>query len=240
MDRWATSAMSMASCTELLSQHGEAGLAAGHNVAVVAEDGQRVIGQGAGAHVEHRGAVSSPAILYMLGIISSRPWEAVKVVVRAPAAREPCTAPAAPASDCISATLGRFCPNRFLRPCGGPLVGHFRHGGRRRDGVNGCHIAERISDMADGSITVNGHFECHGCTSLTISGLSRPSRKTLGVAASFSKTRQKTREILEHINYKRSREKCQFCPREFPSFSGRVCQRKRHGSCVRMTFAQSR
>jgi hypothetical protein len=29
------------------------------------------------------------AILYMLGIISSRPWEAVKVVVRAPACRAP-------------------------------------------------------------------------------------------------------------------------------------------------------
>ena len=51
----------------------------------------------------------------MLGIISSRPWEAVKVVVSAPAAREPCTAPAAPASDCISATRTVW-PNRFLRP----------------------------------------------------------------------------------------------------------------------------
>ena len=51
----------------------------------------------------------------MFGIISSRPWEAVKVVVIAPAAREPCTAPAAPASDCISATR-TFCPNRFSLP----------------------------------------------------------------------------------------------------------------------------
>ena len=48
---------------------------------------------------------SSPAILYMLGIISSRPWDAVNVVVSAPAAREPCTVPAAPASDCISTTF---------------------------------------------------------------------------------------------------------------------------------------
>ena len=47
---------------------------------------------------------SSPEILYMLGIISRRPWLAVKVVVSAPAARLPCTAPAAPASDCISLT----------------------------------------------------------------------------------------------------------------------------------------
>ena len=33
--------------------------------------------------------VSSPAILYMFGIIKRRPWEAVKVVVKAPACRAP-------------------------------------------------------------------------------------------------------------------------------------------------------
>ena len=49
---------------------------------------------------------NSPAILYMLGIISRRPCEAVKVVVRAPVANAPWTAPAAPASDCISVTEG--------------------------------------------------------------------------------------------------------------------------------------
>ena len=46
----------------------------------------------------------SPAILYILGIISSRPWDAVYVVVSAPDCREPCTVPAAPPSDCISTT----------------------------------------------------------------------------------------------------------------------------------------
>ena len=57
----------------------------------------------------------SPAILYMLGIMRSRPCDAVKVVVSAPAAREPCTVPAAPASDCISITF--VCvPKMFLRP----------------------------------------------------------------------------------------------------------------------------
>ena len=40
---------------------------------------------------------SSPAILYMFGIMRSRPWEAVKVVAMAPACSAPCTAPAAPA-----------------------------------------------------------------------------------------------------------------------------------------------
>ncbi len=59
--------------------------------------------------------VSSPAILYMLGIISRRPCDAVKVVASAPACSAPCTAPAAPPSDCISTTVGTM-PQRFFRP----------------------------------------------------------------------------------------------------------------------------
>ena len=50
--------------------------------------------------------VSSPAILYMFGIISSRPCDEVKVVVSAPLCRAPCRAPAAPPSLCISTTVG--------------------------------------------------------------------------------------------------------------------------------------
>ena len=57
-------------------------------------------------------AVSSPAILYMLGSINSRPCDAVNVVVSAPVCSAPCTAPAAPPSDCISTTSGTV-PQRF-------------------------------------------------------------------------------------------------------------------------------
>src|SRR5436190_20177448 len=56
---------------------------------------------------------SSPAILYMFGIINSSPCEAVKVVESAPACSAPCTAPAAPPSDCISAISG-MTPQRFV------------------------------------------------------------------------------------------------------------------------------
>ena len=57
-----------------------------------------------------------PATLYMLGNINNKPWDAVNVVVSAPACNEPWNAPAAPASDCISTTL-TFCPNIFFLPC---------------------------------------------------------------------------------------------------------------------------
>jgi hypothetical protein len=59
--------------------------------------------------------VSSPAILNMLGSISSRPWEAVKVVASAPFSTAPCSTPAAPASLCNSTTSGT-CPHRLGRP----------------------------------------------------------------------------------------------------------------------------
>jgi len=59
--------------------------------------------------------VSSPAILYMLGIIRRSPCEAVKVVASAPACSAPCAAPAAPPSDCISVTFGSV-PHTFGRP----------------------------------------------------------------------------------------------------------------------------
>ena len=44
----------------------------------------------------------------------------------------------------------------------GPLVGDFRHGGGRSNRVNGCHIAERICDMADGSVAVHCLFHKTG------------------------------------------------------------------------------
>ncbi len=65
---------------------------------------------------------SSPAILYRLGIISSRPCEAVKVVARLPACKAPWMAAMAPASDCISVTSG-MVPQRFRFE----LVAHSSH-----------------------------------------------------------------------------------------------------------------
>ena len=59
--------------------------------------------------------VSSPAILNMLGSISSRPCDDVNVVASAPAWSAPWTAPAAPPSLCISITCGT-APQAFGTP----------------------------------------------------------------------------------------------------------------------------
>jgi hypothetical protein len=65
---------------------------------------------------------NSPAILYRLGIISSRPWDAVNVVARLPAWRAPWMAAMAPASDCISVTSGMLPQMLVL-----PLADHSSH-----------------------------------------------------------------------------------------------------------------
>ena len=61
--------------------------------------------------------VSSPAILYMLGIIRSRPCDAVKVVASAPACSAPWTAPAAPAFRLHLHHLRHRRPRGWARPC---------------------------------------------------------------------------------------------------------------------------
>ena len=71
--------------------------------------------------------VSSPAILNMLGSISSRPCDAVKVVQSAPAISAPCRAPAAPPSLCISTTSGTVpqrlgCPAADQASASSPIV----------------------------------------------------------------------------------------------------------------------
>jgi hypothetical protein len=55
------------------TQYGPPGLAGGHHVLVVAENGKPWAANGPCGHMKHR-RVSSPAILYMLGIINKSPW----------------------------------------------------------------------------------------------------------------------------------------------------------------------
>ena len=57
----------------------------------------------------------SPTSLYKFGIISNNPWDAVYVVPRVPACKAPWSAPAAPASDCISTTFTGW-PKIFFLP----------------------------------------------------------------------------------------------------------------------------
>ena len=111
---WATSAMSWASCTDADARRANPVC----RTAMTSEWSPKIDSPWAAsdrAATWNTVEVSSPAILYMLGIMSSRPWDAVKVVLSAPPWRAPCIAPAAPPSLCISMTVGTV-PQTLARP----------------------------------------------------------------------------------------------------------------------------
>ena len=101
--------------------------------------------------------VSSPAILYMLGIMSSRPCEAVKVVARLRPAERRAERATAPPSLCISITWGTV--PQMLLAVGGPLVAELAHGGRRGDGIDSDNFVGLVGDIGGGFVAVNGHFD---------------------------------------------------------------------------------
>ena len=98
--------------------------------------------------------VSSPAILNMLGSISSRPCDAVNVVVSAPDCSAPCTVPAAPPSLCISCTTGTL-PQMFGKPFGRPFVGQLRHRRGRRDREDRADLVHPVGDMRHRGVAVH-------------------------------------------------------------------------------------
>ena len=103
--------------------------------------------------------VSSPAILYMFGIMRSRPCDAVNVVASAPAWSAPCTAPAAPRLGLHLDDVGDRAPE--VRPAlRGPLVGELAHGGGGRDRVDRDHLARAMGDRGDRLVAVEGDPLC--------------------------------------------------------------------------------
>ena len=111
---WATSAKSCASCTDAADKRAKPVW----RTAITSEWSPKIDSPCAASERAATcitAAVSSPAILYMFGIISRRPCEAVNVVPSAPPWSAPCRAPAAPASLCISTTAGTV-PHRFVCP----------------------------------------------------------------------------------------------------------------------------
>ena len=84
--------------------------------------------------------VSSPAILNMLGIISSRPCDAVKVVASAPFCSAPCERAGRSRLGLHLHHLGHGAPE--VRAAGrGPVVGVLGHRRRRGDRVDRDHLA---------------------------------------------------------------------------------------------------
>ena len=104
-----------------------------------------------------RTAVSSPAILYMFGIISRRPCDAVKVVASDPAWSAPWIAPAAPPSLCISITEG-IVPQMFVFDSDDHWSAPLAHRRRRGNRVDRDHFICFVRDICGRLVTVDGYF----------------------------------------------------------------------------------
>ena len=127
-----------------LAQHGETGLAAGHDVGVIAEDVQRVGRQQYGRRRGTRRGAAQLRFCTCSGSSAAGPERPCRWWSEHRQPREPCTAPAAPASDCISTTL-TWLPKMFFRPFADHWSTRSAIGAGRRDGINCRNFTETHS-----------------------------------------------------------------------------------------------
>ena len=147
-----------------LAQHGKAGLAAGHDVRVIAEDVQGVGGHGTGGHVEHRGQQLAGDLVHVgdhqqqtlgSGVGGGQGAGRQRAVDRAGGA----------GLGLHLDHLDGGAENILLPGCG-PLVHQVCHGRGRGDGIDPRHFGKRIADVRSRVVTVHGlELSCHKLTS---------------------------------------------------------------------------
>ena len=136
-----------------LGQHGEAGLAAGHDVGVVAEDVQALGGHGTGGDVEHRGQQLAGDLVHvgdhqqqaLGGGVGGGEGAGVQGAVHGAG----------------SAGLGLHLDDTdgiaedVLAARGGPLVDVIGHGAGGGDGVDARHLRKGVRNVCRGSVAVH-------------------------------------------------------------------------------------
>ena len=142
-----------------LSQHGKAGLAAGVNVGVVAEDVQRVGSNGSRGNMEYRWQQFAGDLVH----VRDHQQQALRRGERRGerAGLQRAVHGTGGAGFGLHLRDADRLTKEILAIVRSPVIRNFRHRGRRGDRVDRCHFAERISDVADSSIAVNGHFLSH-------------------------------------------------------------------------------
>ena len=134
--------------------HGEAGLAAGHHVLVVTEDGEGVGGEGAGGHVEHGREHLAGDLVH----VRDHQQETLGCRERGSEGTSLEGTVHGAGGAGLALHLGHFhrLAPEVLLPVGGPLVDVLGHGGRRRDRVDGGVLAEQVGDVRSGIVTITG------------------------------------------------------------------------------------
>ena len=140
-------------------KHCKAGLTAGHNIGMVAENGKRMSGQRTGAYMEYAGQQLAGDLIHV-GDHQQQALAGSKGRGKSTAYQR-----AVHGAGCTGLGLhlrnSHGLPEQILASVSSPLISDLRHGRGRRNGVNGGNIAESISHMAGSGITVYGHFFSH-------------------------------------------------------------------------------
>jgi len=133
-------------------QHGEACLAARHNILVVAEDTQSVAGQCTCRYVEYAGQVFTGNLVH----IGDHQQQTLGSSVGG--SQRTCLQRAVYGTGSAGFRLHflyQYCfAEDVFATCGSPFVYVFCHCRRRGDGVDGCHLGEHVRDVSSGFVTI--------------------------------------------------------------------------------------
>ena len=140
-------------------EHREAGLAARHDVALIAEDAERVRREGASGDMEHGGAELARDLVH----VRDHQQEALR---RREGRRERARRERAVDRAC-GASLGLHLDDRGNRAPdvrlahGGELVARLGHGRGRGDRIDRGHFRAREGDLSRGCVAVDHYLLCH-------------------------------------------------------------------------------
>ena len=145
-----------------LGQQGEARLAGAHHVGVVAEDGEGLGGEGAGAHVEHAGQQFAGDLVHV--------GDHQQQTLRSGVGGGQSTGLQRAVHGAGGAGLALHLDDlhglaeEVLTTAGGPLVDILGHRAGRGDGVDSCYLAEHVGYCRRSAVTVASHkFRVFSC-----------------------------------------------------------------------------
>ena len=136
-------------------QEGEAGLAGAHHVGVVAEDGEGLGGEGAGAHVEHAGQQFAGDLVH----IRDHQQQTLRSGVGGGQSTGLEGAVHGAGGTGLALHLDDLhgLAEEVLTTAGGPLVDILGHRAGGGDGVDSCYLAEHVGHMRRRAVTVTCH-----------------------------------------------------------------------------------
>ena len=141
------------------SKHGKAGLAAAHHVAVIAEDGERMVCKRTRGNMEHAGQELAGDLVHVRD-------HQQKALGSGEGGRQSARGKRA-VHGARSTGFGLHLSDAYLlaeqvQPAvGRPVVCNLRHRGRRGDGIYRGHVGKRICDVRSSGIAIDCHGLCH-------------------------------------------------------------------------------